>query len=648
MSISSKIHDTIEDWIVEWRDRLRGWMVSWAFGGLESFTTSLEPDVIDSMRETLEWIAAEPDLPPGMSAAILKTLGKGNILEVAHGWLITGLFFIPALLASTQAQANLIGYKHESLLHSYRLDPISVINAWRRDPAAYEKYFADLKDQGWSDGRIDALKFFTEFIPTADEQTLWLAREVFEPIMVDRYGLDDELPNYLETDFSKVGVNPDQMKNKWRAHWEHASFMQVIEMLHRGLLSLDKVMPPEPATPAGWDARDVEGEAALYDWYRLVEIPPFWRDRLTAMSWNVPTRVDVRRWWDLRTIDEAELRNVYHRQGYHGKDLDNYVLWTKVYVAFPDLLSRWTNGWITEAEVRSEIVALGMPEARVNELMQTKIKSAQPARVASERDLTKTDIYKGIKADRITRSEGIELLMDLGFDEDEADILLATNIPEDDTDVVVAQRELSKTDLRAGLAAEELTEAEVVDRLQRLRYTLADSQLLLRIFKATITPPAEEKDRQVSKADITLGVTKGLLSPEDAYIKLQEIGFSPADSQYILLVKAEVSPFSPINYAEFKDLTQKYKAAAGMEAKPMSEELKAAAAAVVRLSDEVKSLEESIAEEKRGLVDDEVIPEPAARRLKRLQVSRNRAEAELARVKSEYDRLVAEWRHGLP
>ncbi|MBA7574817.1 hypothetical protein ES708_16632 [subsurface metagenome] len=122
---------------------------------------------------------------------------------------------------------------------------------------------------------------------------------------------------------------------------------------------------------------------------------------------------------------------------------------------------------------------------------------------------------------------------------------------------------------------------------------------------------------------------------------LQDIDFTPEASQFILEVKAEVSPFSPINYAEFKDLTQKYRVAAGMEAKPMPEEIKKAAEVVVTITAEVDALTQSIEGEERGLIDQPVIPEAATKRLKSLQVKRNRAESRLSAAKSEYDRLVA-------
>jgi len=59
----------------------------------------------------------------------------------------------------------------------------------------------------------------------------------------------------------------------------------------------------------------------------------------------------------------------------------------------------------------------------------------------------------------------------------------------------------------------------------------------------------------------------------------------------------------------------------------------------------VEALELSITEEKRGLIEGEPIPEAATKRLKSLQVKRNRAESKLSAAKSEYNRLIAEWRH---
>jgi len=623
MALADRFRDWIDSLSDYWKDRLRGWVLRSIAEAAKKFLEDEEPAARDNVKEVLEKIRDNPDTPPELKAIVERALEP-------HSWIQIAILIVMAIVMVVQAVGTLFppGLKRmeqseERVAQTYRLDPISLITAWRRDPAAYEKYFDDLRDQGWSDDRMEALKFFTLFMPSAQDLVNWQAKEVFEPAMIAKYGLDDEFGELDLTLFEKIGVTREQALNFWRAHWEHPEFRTIVEMLRRTDFT----------------------EEDMREWFRLVEIPPYWRQKLIDISYEVPTRVDVRRFWDMRTIDEARLREIYAWQGYHGKDLDDYVLWTKVYVAFPDLIARWKNGWITLDEVRAELTGYGMPADRLEELIETKIKSTEGDRVAAERDLTKSDIYKGVKTGIITRGEGLELLMDLGFEEDEADYLLTINIPPDEEDVVVNQRELTKTDIIKGLKAEVITEQEALDKLLELRYTLLDAEFLLKIYKATIKPPAEAKEREASKADIVLAVKKGLITPEDGYLMLQDIGFTPEASQFILMVQAESSPFSPMAYQEFKDITGKWRKAAGVEATPEVEEIRKAAAEVVKLTRDLKSLQTSLTEEERTLITAEVIPVEATARRDELRVALHRAESALAAAQIHYDALVAEWRH---
>ncbi|GAH98690.1 unnamed protein product, partial [marine sediment metagenome] len=245
----------------------------------------------------------------------------------------------------------------------------------------------------------------------------------------------------------------------------------------------------------------------------------------------------------------------------------------------------------------------------------------------------------------ITRGEGMELLMDLGYDEADADYILAINIPVDEEEVVVNKRDLTKTDILKGLKAEIITEGEALARLQELRYTPLDAEFLLKIYKATIKPPVEAREREASKADIVLAVKKGLITAEEGYLMLQDIGFTPEASQFILTVRAEESPFSPMSYQEFKGTTGKWRKAAGMEAGPEREAIRKAAGEVVKLARDLEALHDALEEEERKLVSEEVLPEAATKRRDELRVTLHRAEAELERARSKYDTLVAEWRH---
>lgn len=313
-------------------------------------------------------------------------------------------------------------------LSKIRLDANTVIELARRNPETYNPFWKDLTDAGWDEPRLKAIQELVWRMPNPQDLILWLAREALEDDMAQKYGLDDEFGGVETKLFEQIGLKPEFARNHWRAHWQHPSFNQMIELLHRGLLTPDRSAPGTPDSPEAWASRDAIGEEEIYEWYRLTEIPPHWRAKLTRALWNVPTRVDVRRWLDMRTIGEDELYSVYHRMGYHGRDLDNYVLWTKIYNEAPLLLNRFRNGWINENDVRNKLAELGLPDERITEFLQEKIKPEKPERVQKERDLTKAEIIKGIKTEVITPEDGYARIQDMGYDALEAEEIILINV----------------------------------------------------------------------------------------------------------------------------------------------------------------------------------------------------------------------------
>lgn len=529
-------------WIAEkafgWRVPVGEWIRDWLAEGIAKLFSHLEEEARPSAEDFIDKFPMHPEVKKELEAFLAQ---RSPVHIPAFAAMAIGVV-IGSLIGTFMGWAAPISkwtsYVGEKIIKSYRLDPFSIITAWRRDPTKYAALFDDLKDQGWNEDRIDALKFYSQAYPALADVIRFYAREAFEPDMIAKYGLGEETPPYEGTLFEKLGVPKEIADLYWIAHWEHASFIQVREMLHRGLLTGSKEVPTEPVGYEGWASRDAEGEKEMYQWYRVVEIPPIWRSLLTESLWNVPTRVDVRRWWDMRTVSEEEMISIYHRQGYHGKDLENYIRWTKVYTDFPMMMTRFRNGWITEDDIRSWLRGLEIPEDRITQFIQEKTKPEAPERVTKERDLTKTDIIKGVKKEVISHSQGIELFMEMGYSEDEADYIIAINIA------------------------------------------------------------------------------------------------------------AEAG--SPETFEEFKALTAKYRIAMGLEAKPMPEELKAAAQELARVTLEVESLREAVATEKKLFIEGAIIPEAATKKLDELRVTLHRAESELARVKTDYEIKLAEWRHGTP
>ncbi len=672
--LSDRTKTGIERWLTErpsptepsWADRISTWGVDFLAKGAEKFTADLEPGMIDQMGAALLELRDLEGMPESYRELIDKSIQQGNIFEVITGWFLTIIGVVLSIFHLGGPQGRVLSYTQDRRVGSARipvgewlqlrqrnpgaaavfagdlddqgwteerltalgvniaalLPPEVAMAAWRRDPAAFGDLLEDLERQGWSGDRIEALKEATKAFPSVQDVVTWLAREVFEPEMIAKYGLDSELPDYAGTLFPRLGIDEEQARNYWLAHWQHASWFQIVEMRRRELITDDDVA----------------------QWFRLVEIPPYWREKLTATIWEIPTRVDVRRWWDMRTITRERLRQIYGQQGYQGEDLDDYVTWTLVYTAWPDMIARYQKGWIDLDAIRAELTDYGMPAERVEEMIQTKIRAAAPERVVNERDITRTDILKGVKQNRITRLEAVGLLQDLGYSEDEALFILDVNIPVDEVDDVVALRQLSKSDILKGLAEEVLTQPEARDRLLELRYSPRDADLLLAIFNAALAPPPAVNDREASKADVVLAVKKGLITPEEAYLMLQAIGFASDAAEFILWIRAEASPFSPTNLAEFRERTAAWRGIVGKKPPVEDLELRDARDLLVQHSEDVVLLEEAVRLARRELDDFDIIPEENTAKLRAAQKDLRQGESELRRVQGEYSRLVAAWR----
>lgn len=118
------------------------------------------------------------------------------------------------------------------------------------------------------------------------------------------------------------------------------------------------------------------------------------------------------------------------------------------------------------------------------------------------------------------------------------------------------------------------------------------------------------------------------------------------EAKFKLEVYGAVEAGSPETMVEYKELTQRWRRASGREGKLPPEELKKAAAELARLTKEVEALQKSIEEEERGLLDTEILPEEATAKRDELRLALHRAEAELERVRVDYNSKLAEWRHG--
>jgi len=450
MGISNRIEGSIENWRIAWGKALHDFIADALSWGLELILDIIGRGMGKRLDTIFDAFASEYNIPPEIMQTVKDAWkGEGEWQAVLGG--AAGGTAVGSLIGSTIGPwLKLLEYVGLGSAKPFRFDPSMAVTAWKRDvkleedifqdlrdqgwrddriealktvfearfdPASsiilwrrfkekWGKYIDDLKQQGWDDDRIEALKDATLYYPSPAELVHWTAREVFEPDKIAKYGLMADADKLRRDDFYKAGMDDTQIDNHWVAHWEHASWTQIIEMLHRGII----------------DEKDVK------DWFPLVEVAPFWADNLIKIAYTWPTRVDVRRFWDMRTITEQRLSKLYEGLGYHGDELEDYIKWTKVYTDFPMMMARFKNTWIEEQDVRDWLGSLEIPEDRIEQFIQEKTKPEAPARVVAERDLTKAEIVKGVKKGHISVEEGIEMLMDLGYSRYEAEFKVAIDV----------------------------------------------------------------------------------------------------------------------------------------------------------------------------------------------------------------------------
>lgn len=515
--------DRFKGWIdglsAEWKERLRGWMVSWLSLGLEAILDILGRAMAPLLRPTIDKIESTGAIPPELKpildeikqptgeVAALAGIGflnrvvgsiKGNVFEyltraITRAFSYSANFYLPdpqllldyylrGFLPSKDALYSLMrdhGIPPEEtdklLLGKKTIFPSDIVGeAWLRDKAKYAQYWDDVykvmgldKTLRQDQMRVELLQELAYKLPSPAEAIRWMAREVFEPDMASKYGLDDESDKIDYSFMETIGIKEDVARKHWRAHWEHASWSQVVQMLHRGAMT----------------------EADVYDWFRLVEIPPYWRRGLTQTMWELPGRVEARMLAQYGLVDKAFLVDLLEKDGLAREYRDVVADMMLVRGIRTDIQTRYAKGWLNAAEVKAEITAAGLSPQIASRLYQWIVKNAGPERTKAEKDLTEATIIKGVRKGLIGWDDGLQRLISLGYNEDEATLKLAIEIEvveEEPTSTLTVQVDTIRRRRRQRI----ITRQSEIDQL---RYIGIDPELALayadnddlRLVKAT-------------------------------------------------------------------------------------------------------------------------------------------------------------------
>ena len=402
-----------------------------------------EAELSEESRDSIRRIAVSGEF--GLNAAISFLLG---------------VTLYPAISTATAPAWRIAEHNMDAKIHSAILPPDVLLHGKWRHLITEDQYQADMLKHGYNDADILGYENVMKFYPTPQDLVNWQAKEVYEPDAIKKYGLDDEFENLTLDPFLKAGMNEDQIKNFWRAHWVHASWRQVAEMLHRGQLTTDEVK----------------------EWFRLVEIPPFWREKFINISYNPVTRVDLRRLFRNGIYDREQVKAGYEALGSDPEIAEYLTQWTEVEYSPADkdltkseILKKYRLGEAESGTVTEMLSVLGYGSEEIEWIISIEDYKMINAAIEEEADLVVSEVVNGTK----TFSEAEEGLKGLNLP------IKAMNkyLSKIKSEVRKKSKKPDKGDLKRWFELEIITEKEFKEDMLGLLYTSKDVERYIKEVK---------------------------------------------------------------------------------------------------------------------------------------------------------------------
>ncbi len=421
----------------------------------------------------------------------------------------------------------------------------------------------------------DAITDLADNFLGAPDYIRMAVRDAFNDTVAARDGTDEDFPEVLAPLLQALGYRKEDAKAAWRAHWDLPSPTQAYEMLHRGLITEDQLadylrqadyaprwrpllekISYNPITRT--DAkRAYKIKAPGFDEARLKQaykdlgyndadadlLVEFTRQDVGEEAKQErelitgPVRTQALNMYRARRITEAELRKTLSSLGYGQDVTDRYVReieFTRAVEQREDvaaaLKSAYVKGLRSRDDTRTLLIQGGWPDDAVEDVLGPwdllrQATELQPHQ-AAQRDLTQAQLVAAYADALLDRTEAFNRLLALGYDDTEAETLLALQ------DYKTTQEDLKARveNVRLNFLRYAYSEAEASTELTKLGLPVLRVRNLVMSY-------AREREKQTPDFSIATleGMVKTGVMPEDvAAGYLERQGFLPEQRFYLL------------------------------------------------------------------------------------------------------------------
>lgn len=441
-----------------------------------------------------------------------KAMAKSQPNNAPVEYLIQSMIIDPGRSSENRQSMKELGYNNTQIdnmiLSHYRLyDENMIRTCYLRGIIDKERMYERMRELGYTDTRTSEIIQTWELLPSPQDLFLMVAHEAFEPDMYTKLGLDQEFPTEQVKWLKEQGISENWAEKYWIAHWAQPSIGQGFEMLHRGVIDLD----------------------TLDLLFRAVEIPNFWRDKLTQIAYTPLARVDVRRMHDLGVIDDEKLIKSYLDLGYSPENAVNMANFTIKYNAESrasltrsTILTSYSEGLLS----RTDTINLLKEQDYTDEVAEYYVSLEDFNKAKEVQDLTIKNLeekYKlGINDQTYTRDS----LTKMGLLADKIDALLESW----DIELYKYQRLPSKSDLDNFLVYGIIDENEYYEIMQQHGFSWRHISFYLQQLEGD----RYFAGRSPTKSDLDKWVKNKTITKEEYQTTLKAAGYSERYINYYL------------------------------------------------------------------------------------------------------------------
>ncbi len=368
--------------------------------------------------------------------------------------------------------------------------------------------------------------------PGMGDVVRFMVRDVWDPLVVEAGELDSEFTTKWSADAQKfgyiAGVTDDLARLYWRAHWVYPSTGQVYEMLHR--LRPGRVDPDLVFTAS--DALELLG---------VNDHAPGYRESLLAISYRpLPIRA-LRTLYDTDQISDVEVGERYQDMGYGSEDATLFSNQERT-LKKRRLASQgrgWTAAAISKAyaagamppdEVKMRMGDLGYPVSLANDLMDvaTHDRLEKFAVRAEQRamSLALSSALTAYDVGSITEEQLASVLRSQGYSDAGIAATIQSAYLKNQAALVKQGITLTRRAVLGGVLSPDEGQLQLVS----LGVTSQRATAYVDMWRLQLT----SERRRLGGNQVLKMVREGILSEQDAAVRLENLGWQDVDLQLML------------------------------------------------------------------------------------------------------------------